>query len=123
MATNYRMIEFNGKSMTVGQWSKETGLHHGTITNRLDQGWSAERTLTEKPDARYTTAKCKISKNEAEMTLNDTPYEQLPKCLTDLIPRTKRPVIAMGRAEAKYGQVFRRNHAAAFQRWFNETYC
>lgn len=32
-------IEFNGKSMTIAQWSRETGLSHACLSCRLQMGW------------------------------------------------------------------------------------
>lgn len=39
-------LEFNGRSMTAAQWSRETGIGYQTIRKRMDAGWSSERTLT-----------------------------------------------------------------------------
>ena len=38
-----------GKTMTVSQWSRETGISNHTINDRLKHGWSAERAVSEKP--------------------------------------------------------------------------
>lgn len=47
---NSRLIEFNGKSQTMAEWAKETGIGWHTLRQRLDRlGWSVERALTEKP--------------------------------------------------------------------------
>ena len=42
-------LEYNGVRKTVAEWAEETGLNVGTIRSRLKRGWSAEKTLTEKP--------------------------------------------------------------------------
>jgi hypothetical protein len=40
-------IEFDGKSLTAGQWSRIVGLDEKTITSRYRQlGWTAEDALT-----------------------------------------------------------------------------
>ncbi len=41
------ILEFNGKSQTVIEWSEELGISQYAIYQRLDSGWSTERTLTE----------------------------------------------------------------------------
>lgn len=42
------MIEFNGKKMTLSQWSRELGIPKSTLHNRIRvHGWSIERALTE----------------------------------------------------------------------------
>jgi hypothetical protein len=38
-----RVIEFNGLSMTLSQWSRHTGLSLQTLSSRLRLGWSVER--------------------------------------------------------------------------------
>lgn len=39
-------LEFNGKSKTVAQWAKETGIGEYTIRYRMKNGWSIADTLT-----------------------------------------------------------------------------
>jgi len=40
-----RIIKFDGKSLTIAEWSRETGIKHGTISWRLAQGWSVHDAL------------------------------------------------------------------------------
>ena len=42
-----RTITLDGETHTVSEWAHITGLSKSTIKNRLDQGWSAARALTE----------------------------------------------------------------------------
>lgn len=42
-----RLIAFQGEALSVMEWSKRTGISAGTISARLKNGWSVERTLTE----------------------------------------------------------------------------
>lgn len=44
--TRNRWIEFNGKTQTAEQWSRETGIASCTIRARLKRGWSEEQALT-----------------------------------------------------------------------------
>lgn len=44
-----RYLKFNGRSQTISQWARETGIERRTILRRLKLGWSIERALTEKP--------------------------------------------------------------------------
>lgn len=39
-------LTFNGKTMCLGDWAKETGLNRNTLLRRLKKGWSIEQTLT-----------------------------------------------------------------------------
>jgi hypothetical protein len=41
--------EWNGKSQTLGQWSRETGIGRITILKRIQRGWPLNRALTEAP--------------------------------------------------------------------------
>lgn len=34
-----RFIEFNGETMTVGQWSRRIGIKHRTLYIRINRGW------------------------------------------------------------------------------------
>ncbi len=46
---NSRVLTHNGKTQTVGQWAKETGLNYQTIRRRIDiLHWSVEKALTTK---------------------------------------------------------------------------
>lgn len=42
-----RILTFNGKSMNIAEWSKETGIKQNTILYRIKRNWSVERALTE----------------------------------------------------------------------------
>lgn len=42
-------IEWDGRKMSVADWSRETGLTHSTILGRIRRGWSAETALTTAP--------------------------------------------------------------------------
>lgn len=44
--SNNRILDFDGKSMTVAQWARELGLSYKTLSLRLLRGWSVEKTLT-----------------------------------------------------------------------------
>jgi hypothetical protein len=123
MEKEYRKITAQGETLTIAEWSKKTGLHHSTITNRLDLGWNHEDIVGKPSDKRYATKNCKMSKNDAEMMLNDLEYHKQPHELRELIKETKVVQMQGFPHQAKYGQLFRRKHPAAFQKWFNDTYC
>lgn len=44
---NNVFVDFNGKTMTIAEWSRATGIGYQTITKRLDAGWPVGRALTE----------------------------------------------------------------------------
>lgn len=39
-------ITFDGRTMTLEEWSQETGIHQGTIRSRWAAGWELEDILT-----------------------------------------------------------------------------
>lgn len=109
------MITFNGKTATAKEWAAITGIPRGTIENRLGrQGWTIERTLTTPSDKNYDGSKA-ISKNSAEMMLNDMTYDELPKAI-------QRIIKACGTKAKKYGQASRKADVKAFNKWFDEEY-
>ncbi len=42
-----RLLTFNGKTQCVSAWAREVGINNGTVSRRLQRGWSVERTLTQ----------------------------------------------------------------------------
>jgi hypothetical protein len=45
---NARRYIFAGKTLTIGQWAKETGINLATLRDRIDSyRWPIERALTE----------------------------------------------------------------------------
>lgn len=45
--SNNRFITFDGRTQTLSQWARETGIRKDTLRLRLKKGWSVERALTE----------------------------------------------------------------------------
>lgn len=41
-----RLITFNGETLCLREWARRIGVHHSTIANRIQAGWSMERVLT-----------------------------------------------------------------------------
>ena len=50
--SNNLHVTFNGRTMTISQWSREVGINYGALRARVVAGWSAERALTQKPNRR-----------------------------------------------------------------------
>ena len=44
-----RLLTFNGETHNITEWAKITGINRGTISSRLDLGWSAEKIFSAKP--------------------------------------------------------------------------
>lgn len=47
-----RMITADGETMTIAQWARKTGIHFGTITNRLNSGWPDQDCVKVKPNGK-----------------------------------------------------------------------
>lgn len=56
--TNH-FLTYNGKTQTVAQWARELGISHKTLENRVAQGWSDEKALTQKLNSREGSKKCR----------------------------------------------------------------
>lgn len=41
-----RFLEFQGRKMTIAQWSRETGIAYANIYHRINHGWSIRHALT-----------------------------------------------------------------------------
>lgn len=39
-------VSFNGRTLTLAQWSRELNIPYGTLVSRWSRGWSIERMLT-----------------------------------------------------------------------------
>jgi hypothetical protein len=48
-----RIITWRGRSMSILDWARETGINDATIGRRLNRGWLLERALTAPPDTRF----------------------------------------------------------------------
>jgi hypothetical protein len=49
---NNHRIEYAGRTQTITEWARETGLRSDTLRFRLGSGWPIDRALTEKPRAK-----------------------------------------------------------------------
>jgi len=116
-----KSLTYEGETLTVAEWAKRKGLNQSTVTNRLAKGWPAERVLSKVSVMGTNTFTNKISKNEAERILDETPYEKLPNIAKCVLTKSfiDHPD---GKREIRYGQKFRAKHIKMFDLWYNETY-
>ena len=56
---NNKVIEYNGKRLTLSQWSKETGIKQETINWRLNHNFPIEKVFSKENFAEYTKFKRK----------------------------------------------------------------
>lgn len=52
-------LTYLGKTQSLHQWSKDTGINSGTLQSRLSAGWTTEALLTTPPLKRGETAAAK----------------------------------------------------------------
>ena len=43
------MVTYNGKTLSITQWGRESGINYMTIYQRIERGWSVADALTIKP--------------------------------------------------------------------------
>lgn len=55
--SNSRLIEHNGETLTLAQWAERLGMAWETLDNRLRDGWSVARALTEPLNAYFPSKK------------------------------------------------------------------
>ncbi len=116
MNPNKILLEYKGKMQSVKQWSDETGLPLSAIYRRIERKLPTKEILEKPVDVAFTVGAKKVTKNDAEMYLNDLTYDDLPMMLEGLIPDS-------GRAMAcKLGTLIRTHHRDVFDRWFLKEY-
>lgn len=65
---NNKVFTLNGKTLTVSQWSKETGVKYGDIQNRLNYGYSFEEAISPNFKRKFH---CKTEENKRIKDLCD----------------------------------------------------
>jgi hypothetical protein len=105
-------LEFKGKKLPISGWAEETGINPETIRRRMELGWGIERLLTTPANPMLNGNKT-ISKNDAELLLNDMKKEQLPPELAQLVQHYNG---------IKLGRYLRNHHRKAFDEWFDSVY-
>ena len=61
-----RVIEWNGEKLTAAQWDRRLGFSRGTVSRRIDCGWSLERAMTQ-PQKTTTAKKNKNGETMAQL--------------------------------------------------------
>ncbi len=102
-------LTLNGRTNSAAEWARLTGIPPATIVSRKGRGWNDEETLTVPVFSNDT----KITKNDAELYLNDIERHQLPEELR---------VLMDGRRTKKHGQFIRSYFPKDFDKWYKEKY-
>lgn len=59
--SNNRIVEFNGKSLTIAQWAESLGMNYGTLQSRISRGkHPLEKILNIEPHPKCKPAKLKV---------------------------------------------------------------
>jgi len=112
-----RLIELDGETLTLSEWSRRTGLNYSTINNRLSNGWSVKDALKKEVDPIFGIQRQgKITKNDAELWLNDQGYDALPDELRSLLSQESR------KHSKRYGTTIRNLFRSNFDSWFINKY-
>jgi len=110
-----RIVEFNGVTHTLAEWGRKLGIRHSTLANRLEAGWTVEAAFLTKTGPTFNrNPDKKVTKNDAELLLNETRVENLPSILKAVIPISYEGV--------RVGSFLRNNHRETFDRWFDTQY-
>ncbi len=107
-----RLIKHDGKELTIRGWADLTGLPHSTISHRLDNGWTEVAAITTPVDPRYQQGANKITKNEAELWLNEAPRSLIPKYLMKLVIGNPKNI----------GRFLRSEHRSTFDLFFAKDF-
>lgn len=68
--TNH-FLQYNEKTQTIAQWSRETGIDKNTLISRVDRyGWSVKEALTTPPNGRIKIKKEKQKKERKKINRN-----------------------------------------------------
>ncbi len=84
--TSTRYLEYNGKRMSMADWSKETGIEEYNIFQRLKLGWSVEKALTTRKNpigkflVTYNGKTLNLSQWSKETGIGRSTLEQRLKC-------------------------------------------
>lgn len=75
---NNRVITYNGKTQTIAQWSRETGLPFKTIQNRLNRHLPAEKVLskTKLYSEAFNDPELKKRKSESVKAFMSDPFKK-----------------------------------------------
>lgn len=52
-----RKLEWDGRTQSLRQWSRELGINHVTLRRRLEHGWTVERALTTPVNQKFRSRK------------------------------------------------------------------
>lgn len=118
MAKTY---EWKGETRTAHEWFKHLGLpkeiQNAFYVRLYLHGWDVGRAATTplggRPENIYAN-RPKADKNTAELRLNDSSIDDLPKYLVEALKTSTKKV--------KYGEFIRRKHKNLFDRWYNEEF-
>ncbi len=78
-------IEYEGRNLSLKQWSKETGIHVGALKSRYDSGWSTHDLLNTPSDRRPKVKRADLQMNGKSQGLSEwsaeigIPYSILAK--------------------------------------------
>lgn len=65
-----RMITANGETLSVSEWSRRSGLSRTSIISRIENGWSADRAVSQ-PRGKFGPKKSQIEPPGGEINFRD----------------------------------------------------
>lgn len=66
-----RFLEFDGKRLTITQWSRELGIPLTALRSRIKKGWGAEKALTEPVETRVPVHEGPLTHHGRTLTMTE----------------------------------------------------
>ncbi len=108
-------------TLSIREWADRTGITIAAIHRRLERKWPIAKILTTPNNlalANNSRLSLKISKNMAEMWLNDLPRAQVPVALQPFMTPPERNKGGGGLV----GTSIRVLHREEFNKWYDNQY-
>lgn len=105
------LFKYNGKTDSISGWAKTFGIRPQLIHTRITRGWSLEDAISRPVLGVYSGNKS-ISKNDAELMLNEMQLNDLPNFAKRIVKKHKYN-------GKKYGQFIRSLFRKEFDAWFD----
>lgn len=90
----------------ISRIARMNGIRPGTAHSRIERGWSPEEALTTPKNPIFHHGA--LTKNEAELWLNDVSMDKFPECLKKFL----------GKRAKKNGARIRSEFRSEFDKWF-----
>ncbi len=107
-----KTVVFEGKEISISEFSKLSGINPTTIKNRLILGWTPDKIASTRPKLHNSMgANGKMSMTDAQRLLDDMPIAAFPEALGAILK-------AKGYKGRRPGYELRERHRNDFMAWY-----